>query len=130
MVITGLATYSKINFYSEQFVVNYLWVSRIDHTTSNQAYAVLRYDLRKVAILASVLMSTVFQGLVENYDGGEDGKLCTGMADMVVCCAVSVDLEFGQWQFCRRVGGLQCVCRLCVMVDYLLEDSEFDAGAR
>lgn len=71
MVITGLATYSKITFYSEQFVVNYwwltlnsLWVSRVDYTTSNQAYAGLRYDLRRLAILASVLMSTIFQGLV------------------------------------------------------------------
>ena len=71
MVITGLATFPQITFYSEQFVVNYwwltlnsLWVSRIDYTSSNAAYAGLRYDLRRVAIFASVLMSTIFQGLV------------------------------------------------------------------
>jgi len=78
MVITGLATFSNITFYSEQFVVNYwwltlnsLWVSRVDYTTGNPAYAGLRYDLRRLAILASVLMSTIFQGLVavrENRD--------------------------------------------------------------
>lgn len=78
MLITGVATFPKISFYYEQFVVNYwwltlnsLWVSRIDYTTASPMYNGLRYDLRRLTILASVVLSCTFQGLVaarENND--------------------------------------------------------------
>ena len=71
MLITGVVTFHTISFYYEQFVVNYwwltlnsLWVSRIDYTTAAPQYVGLRYDLRRAAILASVVLSCVFQGLV------------------------------------------------------------------
>lgn len=73
MIITGLIAYpsGRLTFYSEQFIVNYwwltlnsLWVSRVDYTTSSALYNGLRYDMRRIAILASVIMACVFQGLV------------------------------------------------------------------
>ena len=71
MVITGLVQFPRISFYHEQFSVNFwwltlnsFWVSRIDYTTPSAETKGWRFQARRIAILTSVLLSVVFQGLI------------------------------------------------------------------
>lgn len=121
ILITGLIAYptGKLTFYNEQFVVNYwwltlnsLWVSRIDYTTSSPMYNSLRYDIRRFTILASVIMSCVFQGLVAVREANEWDPTVPGH------CYVSSDLggaDYGQnlfWLAGTAIYGLILVFTL------------------
>ena len=119
MLITGVVTFHKISFYYEQFVVNYwwltlnsLWVSRIDYTTASSMYNGLRYDLRRLTILASVVLSCTFQGLVAVRENNDWDPVTSGR------CYVSSDLggaDYGQnlfWLAGTALYGLVLVATL------------------
>jgi hypothetical protein len=91
-IVTGLGLMHKISFYHEQFVTNLwwltlnsLWVSRIDYNENTTKMTQWRFQIRRLAILASVILSTVFQALVAfrehiNWDPTQPGRCYVGAA--------------------------------------------------
>jgi hypothetical protein len=70
-IVTGVSLTNKISFYHEQIVTNLwwltlnsLWVSRIDYNENIPEMRQWRFQIRRLAILTSVLLSTVFQAIV------------------------------------------------------------------
>jgi hypothetical protein len=122
-IITGLGLMHRISFYHEQFVTNLwwltlnsLWVSRIDYNENTTQMMQWRFQVRRLAILASVILSTVFQALVafrehNSWDATQPGRCYVGAALgsnlgdnlfwLIGTGLYAVVLIFGSWSYSR-----------------------------